>query len=348
MRSFVAALFFLFCPLVQAVVMPHMYEATLSCQTQSEEERQTLLKQGFIQVVERINSQTEVAAHPAVVKALEKITDYVEQYSYDNNAFTVKFNADLINRLIEKTGSTTWGKSRPRVVLWLALEENQQRRLLGAESDPTLQVQLTKLAEQRGLPIVLPLMDLEDVSKITVADVWGEFPTVLRQASERYGSQAILVGRITHVLNASSEIKPWQVHWQLLTDSDSPVWQAEGQALEAVLDQGLSGTANYLLGHYGVKNSASAVTAELKTIFVTVQEVRSGADFSQVEAYLKSLDPISKVNVNQITGDGVVFEITPRQNNDHHTLQQAISLDRRLVSLVNEPGTDLAYRWVRE
>ena len=48
----------------------------------------------------------------------------------------------------------------------------------------------------RGLPLIFPIMDLED--QLTVDDglIWGRFGKELLQASERYNANCLLIGRL--------------------------------------------------------------------------------------------------------------------------------------------------------
>lgn len=341
---------FIYCPLVVAATLSHLYDVSLPTQTLSEDEKQNLFQQGLILVLERINGQSGIENYPAVSAALKEPTRFVEQYAYEGDKLYIKYSAQLINQLIANTGETVWGQTRPSVILWLALEqEPQQRHLIGAESDPLLQAELLKIAKDSGLPLVIPLLDLEDVSVVTVADVWGQFPSVLREASKRYGAQAILIGRVAHHKGLSQDAKLWSGYWQLLTDQDSPSWRVQGTTLNEVLTQGISGTTQFLKGHYGVK-AMPQNPAPSKSILIEVQDIQNIQDFVKVENYFKSLDQVNRVNVYQIFSHSAIFEIVPRSNQDSQTLQRIITLDSHLISLAMEQNpienVDLAYRWI--
>lgn len=339
-----------YCPLSKAAIVSHLYDVSLPAQTQTEQEKKDLFQQGLLQVLERINGRPGIEAYPAVAQALKQASNYVEQYSYDGDKLCVKYSAPLVNQLISSTGERVWGQTRPSVILWLAMEtEPQQRHLIGAESDPSLQSSLLKIAKQAGLPLVLPLMDLEDVSVVTVADVWGQFPSVLREASRRYGAQAILIGRITHRKDIGPETKSWNGYWQLLTDQETPSWRVQGETLEEVLTQGMTGTSHFLKGHYGVKNTSNRIFPA-KPILVGVEDIQTAQDFAKVETYLASLEQVSRVNVYQIFAHGAIFEIFPKSDEDSETLKRIIRLNHRLTSLSTEEksleNVDLAYRWI--
>ncbi|MGE3318705.1 MAG: DUF2066 domain-containing protein [Candidatus Berkiella sp.] len=341
-----AVLIFLSASICQAAITP-LYETTLTCQSQGEAERQALFKQGLIQVLEKISGETGFEKDEKVKQALNHITDYVEQYAYQGNELNVRFSTDLINRLMTQSGHTAaWGQRRPNVVLWLAVEENQQRRLVGSETDPALQAQVEKWAASNGLPLVLPLMDLEDVASVTVTDVWGQFPTTIQQASKRYDAQVILVAKLSHTPESD---KPWSASWQLYTTNESPNWTVSGQTQEEVLQQGIASTSHYLVGRFGQKALQRTPFSD-KPFFVMVDNVQNANDYANVGKQLSSLVPTNTVNIRRIEGDLVTFEIIPRQGSGREAFIQALQLEHRLQRQqpdehVMLSEADLMVRW---
>lgn len=320
------------------------YDVTLASQSQSKEEWQNLVRDGLAQIIERASGDPSIQSNPQVRRALENSADFVEQYAYEGNTLTVKYSADLVNQLIHKMGRTILKQKPANVVLWLAIEDQRQRRLVGIESDPALQSHLTQLAEQKGIPLVLPLMDLEDISAVTVTDVWGQFPTVLQHASARYSAQSILVGRVMH----HEDTNGWEGNWELIGQSDIPAWKAEGQTLEEVLARGLTIASQHLKGN-APKTARNFGAQKGKPFHIAVEDIQSSADFNKVEAYLRSLDPVVDVNVSQVLGTVAIFEITPRGENGRQFLMQAINTDHQLIALGNGmqslPEVEMTYRW---
>lgn len=341
-----AVLLFLGQGLCQAAVTP-LYETTLSCQSQGEAERQALFKQGLVQVLEKVSGETGFEKDEKVKQALNHISDYVEQYAYQGNELSVRFSADLINRLMNQSGHTAvWGQRRPNVILWLAIEENQQRRLVGAETDPALQAQVEKWSAASGLPLVLPLMDLEDVSSVTVTDVWGQFPTTIQQASKRYDAQVILVAKLNHTPGSE---KPWTASWQLFTANDNPNWTVSGATQEEVLQQGIASTSHYLVGRFGQKALQRGPSSD-KPFLVMVDNVQNANDYANVGKQLSNLVPSNKVNIRRIEGDLVTFEIIPGQGSGREAFVQALQLEHRLLRQQPDENVmlsdaDLLVRW---
>lgn len=327
----------------EAAVVPHLYDIVLTAEKKSDNERQQLLKQGLLQILERVSGETNLEQVPQIKQALGNASDFVEQYSYIDNNLSVKYSADLVNQLIHQSGHTVWGPRRPTVVVWVAVEEQQQPRLVGAETDPTIQAFLMKISQLKGLPLILPLMDLQDVSAITIKDVIDVFPNTLQKASERYGAQAILVGKL---VQRDLSGKTWKGEWQLLTEGENAVWQVEGQTLEEILSQGITGTTHHLIGRQSIKANAPMIQSRNQSLFINIEDIHTAAEFSKVENYLRNLNDVVDVNIYQIFGERAVFEVTSQAANGRQVLAQAISHDHYLVPIEVAEAADLTYRWI--
>jgi hypothetical protein len=324
---------------VQAGSANPMYEVILPCDSQTDQARQQLFKQGMEEVLHRIGTEPELHRYPNISRALESAVDYVQQYAYEEGIIRIQFNPALVRPLIEQTGQTTVSEYRPKVILWLAIEENQQRRLIGQETDPVLQAKLLEMASRRGIPLVLPQMDLEDINAVSTNDIWGQFPSVLQQASQRYGAQMILVGRLQSLGN-----NDWEAHWQWLANDAPFVWESTGDSLESILNVAFDRmNVQFKDQHVTKKEGASS-----RPVLIGISNLRSIRDYVQVESYLESLDFVREVNLVQVLGDRVVFQIVPRQAEQLQTLMQAIGFDQHLVSLSHDPyfhHVDMVYRF---
>jgi hypothetical protein len=332
--------------LAYADATPNLYMASVPSQSQSEEERQILIKQGLEQVIERLSGETEIARNPEMKRALDNASDYLEQYSYKGNVLEMKFSPEQVNQLVYKSGKPTVSQPRQsKIVVWLALEdEQQQRRLIGSETDPKIQSYLAELSHQNGIPVILPLMDLEDVSAVSVTDVWGQFPLVLQQASQRYGANAILIGRIRQLKG-----NEWQANWQLMADKNPPTWEVRGRSLEDVIAQGIHNASGQFKGRASDETSPRAGYGKAKPFLIGVENVQSAGDFNKVEAYLRSLNQVVDVNVSQIVGNGVIFEITMSSNNTRYAFEKMMSTDPHFLASPNPAQfaeVDMVYRWI--
>ena len=300
---------------VNAAKVDTLYEVILPCGTQLDAERQQLFKQGMEEILDRVSTEPELRRYPEIARALDRAVDYVERYTYEGDRIRIQYNAATIRPLVQKTGQVVLSEHRPSVILWLAIEENQTRRLIGQETDPTLQQTVLEMAKKRGIPLILPQMDLEDINAVSTNDIWGQFPSVLQEASSRYGSQMILVGR----LQALGQDE-WEASWQWLAGDAPFVWENSGHSIDAVLNAGFDRMKVQFKDHYATKKEGTMA----RSVLIGISNLRSIRDYVNVESYLESLDLISEVNLVQVLGDKVVFQIVPRHPLNTQSLMQAI------------------------
>lgn len=303
------------------------YEVQLPTQTQDEKEWHELCHKGLEQIFAR-TLDGHAVSHPEIQKALKHADDFVEQYYYNDDEIVIKFSAILVQEIAKKVGTPIVAKNRPtaNIVLWLAVEEKNERRLVGVESDPQLQTYINQLATQKNMPLILPLMDLEDMAQVTVTDVWGQFPSVLTQASQRYNAQTMLIARLSRKENGEVEGQ-----WQLVMGHDAPVWQTRGTNIEENLTQGISVTQEHLKAPTQPMQSGQSTREWGRPYFIAIDNIDSSDHFRQVAHYLKTLDGVADVRIQQIIGQSAVFEITPMGREGRSAFEQALLLDGRLA-----------------
>lgn len=224
-RSFsrpLAGLFLLLCCIAaQAVTKTDIYTVTLPVPDQSAEARAAAVTEAFEQVLVKMTGQRDVAARPEAQALLASPGRYLAAFRYEQKTVTdpetnesraqtllqTRFDAQAMARAVREAGLPLWGDERPATLVWLALEDGRQRVLLsagladdaadepasfGAEALSALQA----AAEARGVPLILPLLDSQDRAQVAYADVAGGFVERVLAASERYGADAVLVGRV--------------------------------------------------------------------------------------------------------------------------------------------------------
>ena len=186
---------------------------------------------------------------------------------------------------------------------------------------------LIEKAESRGLPILLPLMDLEDSVNIDVADVWGRFITPIRQASERYSSDAIVAGQMFR------DGDGWLTRWLLLHEGRTISWEIESDNIESSLNLGIDSIADQLAEKYAVYEDS----LQRNEILVSVNNVQSVENFANLMNYLESITSIHSVNVAKVTASTIQLRVN--LIGEQQSLMQAISLNSKL-SIESTPSID--------
>lgn len=270
----------------------------------------------------------------------------VRQYSrLPGNRVRVEFDGGELRRLLDAAAQPVWGEQRPLLALWYAVDAGGGNRvILSGESAPgttrsgrgrqdALRERLLSAADERGLPLILPLVDAEDLSKLNFADIWGDFREPVLAASERYGAEGILIGR-ARSLDPSER----RVRWTLTTAADQFAW-------EGSVANGPQQAARLLAQRYATYADASGALS------LAVAGIDGLDRFGRLQQYLRSLNIVSSATVARVQDDVVEFRLVVR--GDAQRLSRSLAGNRLL-----EPATsallpdgrppDLSYRWAAD
>lgn len=234
------------------------------------------------------------SADPLAIEAvLEEPARWVIGYR-DSGAerLWVSFDGPSLVAALRRQGVAVWGSDRPLTIVWLAVDRGGgEREILSSSSQSALgsrarraepadylRERLEQAASDRGLPIVLPLMDGEDQSRVEFADVWGDFDEVLQEATARYGAVSILSGRAAP---GQAEAIRW-------------TWRFAGNDVEFV------GGVERAVQRIGREMSAALALAnpdDVRRVTVTVDAVDSVDGFGRLMQFLRRQPLIRRVDV---------------------------------------------------
>jgi hypothetical protein len=274
-----------------------LYEAEVPLENDTQAQRAAAFSEAMGQVLTRVTGRPEAATMEETADLRRAAERYVQQYRVkaDGNLW-VAFDSFALDAALADRGLPIWGAERPAVLLVLAVDQGGGARfVLSAEDevpDPSAQElrdRMTALADDRGLPLILPLMDAQDRSVISFGEVWGGFDTALQTAGDRYRTDAVLLGR----LSADAEFR---TRWTLYSGDQAYRWTGG-------LEDGINGTSDRFAQRYAVTTGA-AVEGE---IGLAVHGVSSLEDYGRVLAYLEGLTAVRSVQVRALRGDTVVF-----------------------------------------
>lgn len=137
--------------------------------------------------------------------------EYLKAYQYEMNnsqlEYVATFDTAKLQQLLRLLALPIWEARRPDSILWLSVDvKDAQNDHILSESEET---QLTEVIDttslQRGIDIVLPLMDIEDRTAVTGYDVEGRFMTPVLLASQRYAINHVIVARVRNTPEYNAE-----------------------------------------------------------------------------------------------------------------------------------------------
>ena len=303
---------------VAAVEVTGLYEAEVPVASQDAAERVAASRAALEEVLVKVSGSTDVLQRPELKPLLDQAEQWVQRYQYravrpslaaadqpsvPTQMLWVAFDRQTINQRLAEAGLPVWGLNRPRTLVWLAVEDGGKRYLVGGDNRPDLQQMIGDQANRRGLPLNVPLLDLQDQGGLAVADVWGDFSDAVFKASERYQPDAVLVGRLYSV-----PPDKWQSHWTLYHRGTVTSWEsAPGLQNEAVA-AGITGAAEQFAKRYGLTLTAEAANS----VTVTIENIASLTDYARAIKYLQSLDPVAGVQVARVDGAAISYRLKIR------------------------------------
>lgn len=330
---------------INADVVSHLYEAEAPVIGQGVKERSYVVREALKEVLVRIsgrNAAKDLAADEILVP---RPTQYIQQFRYRKFAVNevipaapdgakpytqklwLRFTKKTVTKLLQEQGLPVWGKNRPATLVWLVVDDQKQRILIGNSTPHISRTHIEQEAAKKGLPFRLPLLDLADQSKLQVTDVWGNFEDTILAASERYQTEATLVGRIYLSFN-----KTWQTRWTLYSAGQRQDWEVSNSlTLREAVREGLSVTGESLSARFTQVNDSESNNE----VMLKIKNVADLKTYNQVIKYLKGLNIISKVQVYQVNKNDVIFIITSHRG--RLGVAQAIALGRVLIADINQP-----------
>ena len=316
-------------PTAHAVEVSGLYHVELPVASQQLDERQRVSTQALDRVIRRISGNVDALNEPQVRLALQSPEAYVQQFSYflsaDNTAegqqyLRLTFDERLVNRLLRQAKQPIWGNNRPSLMMWIAVEGLSNRHLISAGEQTIWQLAVTQAGEDAGVPILLPLMDLQDEIAISIEDVWGLFRDTLETASQRYRSEAVLGGRLYQASSGR-----WMGRWLLIFEGAEISFVTEGDAVESLATDALAQVASILVKHYAIDTTAMGNDH----IKLAVQDVETLQDYAGVMSYLKQFSMVLDVAVSDVEGEQLTLMLTT--DGGWSKLKGLIALDKRLT-----------------
>jgi hypothetical protein len=301
---------FLNCISLVAGEVKDLYSAKVVVASQSKNDRLPALKQAMRAVLVKVGGHIRVLAEPQVKSQLRRANSYVSNYRYervgDDLFLVAQFQATKINDLFVAANLSLWGSLRPQVVIWFVNEQGLSREIIAASSPSEFPQVIADFASQRGLPIVLPLVDLIDLNTLSSADVWGRFLGPISEASNRYLADVIVTVRLsnssllpTELLNTNCQLLCQPVYaldWSTISTVNGEFRQefgAQKQGTEAktLLLSALDEITNKMYATYALSTDSS------KEYLIDVANVDSLRSYVEVTNFLQSLTSVRAVTL---------------------------------------------------
>jgi hypothetical protein len=324
------------CPSVFAATIDDLYSVTVSrslelAPGQAPRTLEDTIRFAMGQLLTRVTGRLDAALEPDLADLLENASDFVVQRgSLDRETLLVTFDARAIEAVLVARDQPIWGPERPLTLVWLAVDTGQgERGILSAgdvltdASPEFLQLQadfraeMATAEEERGLPLTLPLMDLEDMGALDFVDIWAGFNTQVTQASSRYGVDAMLTGRARQT--------PFGVNiqWVLLRDGE------EFALTGTTLRDGLDRLADFYAAEFSTLGG-------VRSTLITVVGVETLDDYGRVMRHLEAVSLLDSVSPEELVDGALSLRVAARGG--AAVLERVLGLSTMLTPIVEQTG----------
>jgi len=321
-----------------------LYEASVPVFTQDKEERKLAVRAAFDDVIIKVSGDRNAIPLLELTGILENVVSLVVQYRYDKlpqeptapqtaaggqpaeplptQMLWVQFDEAEVNRILQQNDLPVWSRVRPVMLVWLAVEDAGMRFVVDSGSVSDIPMELERLSKRRGVPVVLPLMDLEDQQNIRVTDIWGNFNDPVKLASERYQPEAILLGRLLRDRSGG-----WRGRWTFYGDEKSTGvhWSNIASTQKELIAIGVNGASDWLAQRF------SHVFSELEAgnVLLTISDVTGLAHYASVQKYLEKLPSVTQAQAIKVEADNITYQLKLKTGTED--LLQSIKLGKVLV-----------------
>lgn len=328
-----------------AVRVTTLYQGVLPVTSQSSMERNQLADEALAQVLIKVSGNNDILDNPQVKARLNSAGRLMQEFSYapapslpgntKPYVLQLNFDPDGINKILRDSGAPIWGQNRPLLLIWLTYDiPHHTTEIIGADSGNPVSVVLKQSTDRRGVPVMFPAMDVQDLEQVSVNDVSMMNLPKLISAAKRYASDAILIGHIQQDANG------YATQWKLIMGNDQWGWNITGKNVPDILKALADHIADTLAGRY-----ATVIANTVQSHFtLKITGVAEADDFVQVMNYIKHLTPVSDVELDQISGSDMVLKVSLRGTPD--SFMQALSVGQKLTPVSNDSKQSVwVYQW---
>lgn len=243
-----------------------LYQVLEPVSSQSPQERDQATQRALQTLVIRLTGDAKAADGPGLAAIRKDPQQIISQYGYDAGppeSLQVDFDPVSTDRALRGAGLALWGSNRPSILGWWLNDSTDGSSLVG--DGQSVAEPLRRAARHRGLPLRLPLGDLDEQIVATAPNLENPDATPLRAASERYGADALLA------VHARQEGNQWQAKWRLWLGDKSEQGNAQGADTAALADAVLLAVSERLAPRFAVKVGAASSDQLLEVQGMTLE-----------------------------------------------------------------------------
>ncbi|MGH1484582.1 MAG: DUF2066 domain-containing protein [Cellvibrionaceae bacterium] len=307
-----------------------LYTANALVVNQTEQVRRQAAIRGLETVIVRLSGSRDTLQHPRVSEAVSNASAYLYQFSYQSTDQTIKiagasqpatrlvmrFSQAPLETLLQDAQLPIWSSSRPDVLVWTASNAKGQNYVTPRSNIGSA---LKIAAANRGLPVVSPVLDLEDRSALSVSRLWALDEGSVRVAARRYDADAVLAGRF------SKARSNWNGNFILLHQGKTQYFSATGDRQSKVANDIIDRVTEYFANIYAaVPGSVNGSNSML----LQVNNINEFSRYTEVLNYLEKINLVESLMLENVQPDQL--QVRVNLNTDRQRFLTTLELDKKL------------------
>jgi hypothetical protein len=267
----------------------------------SKNEKSAATARGLAQVVVRLSGDPKAASAQVVRRAMGGVEALVisSEWTQDSETvngvpvyrtlLTVAFDPNAVDALMSAAGLRYWSATRPKPILWLAIDDGRGPRLVTGKQTNVVKPLATRGLE-RGMRFLLPAGTAAEIN--SVRSVVGLNAMAMQALTARYGNDAQLLGKVYR------SGPGWAADW-LLTQGGVEVarWSYSDVDPRRVIASGVDEGANALAARDSVRIDSGVAGVYA----IEVEGVDTQGDYLRLMGYLETLAIVRRVGVLEAT-----------------------------------------------
>lgn len=336
---------------IKPSVQQQPYAVELPTNGESEAERRQDFVKALTTLLTKNSNNPKMLELAGVKAALGNPGRYVRRFNYVNRStmmgkqeqfIQISFDPKGIAKLLQlqrSSSNVVLVETKPTTLVWLAVDKSGGKVLDESSDDGMIEV-LKKKGQEFGLSIMLPTLDLQDISNVKVQDICRLDVEKIKAVSQRYGSSVIAMGCVSGPSFLKSD---WSSKWLLLQGAKIDNFTFIGSSADDVITQAIKGIA---------ANTANIVTpvaiGPVAKVVLRITNIDGLRQYNEVVKYLHNLGKIPQIDLVNISVSDV--EVAINIPGGKKALLIVLGAQHKLAPneevTVLSPGIDLNYKWV--
>ena len=251
-----------------------------------------------------------------------------DQNEFSELRMQAQFDNSAANSALVYLGLPRWPVDRPRFQLIMAIELDNERRLISSD-DEFLAFIIADTARQRGLPLEVALESTDEEFDISwLQEIWGGFTDIALAESQALDFDGVIL------VSASRRNGRWQTRWNMAAPEREWSWNIRDDDLHEALAEGVNAAADRVSASVSIDPTEQGIWLES----VEIVNVSNNRDYLRCMAYLQGLNLVSQVRILSAQGARMRFQL--ELNAAPEFLHQSIARGAVLGLVGVSMGTD--------